>query len=337
MSYPAAAAFQPQSISEETLAINAALARKMARAGTPGDLAETRRQFAEGKRTTPATPRSPHARTLSIPGTDADIGLRMIAGDKPTGVYLHLHGGGWMVGTADMRDGQLLQMVEQTGLACVAVEYRLAPEHPYPAPVDDCVAAAIWLMENALAQFGTDKLFIGGESAGAHLAVLTLLRLREMGCGQHFLGANLAFGVYDLSLTPSAVKAGDDLVCSHEEMCEASAAFRAGVAATSPEVSPLYADLSALPPALFSVGTLDPLLDDSLLMHARWLLAGNDGALAVYPGGLHGFTALGGTLADEATKRMFAFLLARLEAGAGLETKSAAIAVPESGRYQSPQ
>ncbi|MGI4847306.1 MAG: alpha/beta hydrolase, partial [Janthinobacterium lividum] len=313
MTYPLASAFQPQSITHETIAINTALALKMAHAGTPADLADAREQFASGKRTTPITPRSPDAREVSITSGNAQIMLRIIAHPDPAGVYLHIHGGGWMVGRADMRDGQLQKMADDTGMACVSVEYRLAPEHPYPAPVEDCEAAANWLIDHAMAQFGSQKLCIGGESAGAHLAVLTLLRLRKAGRQHHFLGANLAYGVYDLSLTPSAASAEQDLVCNRHEMLEAGAAFRAGMDARSAEVSPLYADLSRLPPALFSVGTLDPLLDDSLLMHARWLMAGNDGLLAVYPGGLHGFNTYGGALANEANARMHNFLKSKLE------------------------
>jgi acetyl esterase len=310
MPYPDTNPFHPRAISEDTLKINAALVAKMAAAGTPADLADARRQFASGKRTTPVTDKSPEARTVTIASGESRIALRIIAGATPSGVYLHFHGGGWMVGAADMRDGQLVEMRDATGLACVSVEYRLAPEFPFPAPVDDCVAAADWLIAHALEEFGTDRLFIGGESAGAHLAVLTLLRQRAAGRVRAFSGANLAFGVYDLSLTPSAASAGDDPVCSRHEMLEASAAFRNGVDARAPEVSPLYADpadLAGLPPALFTVGTLDPLLDDSLLMHARWACAGNDAALAVYPGGLHGFTTYGGQLAAQANAHLHGF------------------------------
>ena len=79
-----------------------------------------------------------------------------------------------------------------------------------------------------------------------------------------------------------------------------------------PDVSPLYANLGGMPPALFTVGTLDPLLDDSLFMHGRWLAAGNEGELAVYPGGIHGFTGFPVSIGREATERIDSFLAARL-------------------------
>src|SRR5205807_490450 len=88
--------------------------------------------------------------------------------------------------------------------AFVSVDYRLAPEHPYPAGPDDCEAAALWVLEHAERELGSDRLLIGGESAGAHLAACTLLRLRDRhDAVDRFDAANLVFGVYDLGGTPS--------------------------------------------------------------------------------------------------------------------------------------
>lgn len=298
--FPCAKTFKPEAVSDETRAINAALAERLATLPPPRGLDALRESFNIGQGPIPVTPRSPSARTMMIPAADGEIVLRIVAPPTPRGVYLHLHGGGWMLGTADMWDGQLERIAAQAGLACASVEYRLTPEHPYPAAVNDCEAAARWLMDQALPMFGTDRLTIGGESAGAHLAVLTLLRLRELDRHQRFCGANLMFGAYDLSLTPSATRAERSLVVNCTALAQMSATFRGSVEARNPHVSPLYADLSGLPPALFTVGTLDPLLDDSLFMHARWLAAGNASELAVYPGGLHGFTTFKGLLATEA-------------------------------------
>ena len=110
---------------------------------------------------------SSRARTLAIPGKDGnEIPLRVIAPAQPRGIYLHLHGGGWVLGGADMQDPMLERIADDTGQAIVGVEYRLAPEHPYPAGPDDCEAAAAWLVQNGKKEFGTDALTIGGESAG---------------------------------------------------------------------------------------------------------------------------------------------------------------------------
>src|SRR5580704_18973965 len=80
------------------------------------------------------------------------------------GIYLHLHGGGWVLGGADMQDPILERIADNTRQVVVGVEYRLAPEHPYPAGPDDCEAAAAWLVKNGEREFGTDLLTIGGES-----------------------------------------------------------------------------------------------------------------------------------------------------------------------------
>jgi acetyl esterase/lipase len=247
---------------------------------------------------------------LNIPGKDGgEIGLHIVAPRAPKGVFLHIHGGGWTMGAADMRDGSLERIAENTQFACVSVEYRLAPEHPYPAGPDDCETAARWLITEARPIFGTQKLVIGGESAGAHLSAVTLLRLRSAGLGAAFRGANLVFGAFDLSLTPSALLADATLVTDRERMERARAAFLpVGLDRRHPDVSPLYADLRGLPPALFTIGTCDPLLDDSLFMHSRWIAAGNAADLAIYPGGVHGFTAFDTELAEQANARIDRFL-----------------------------
>jgi acetyl esterase/lipase len=192
----------------------------------------------------------------------------------------------------------------------VSVDYRLAPEHPYPAGPDDCEAAALWLVQNALADFGTTRLWIGGESAGAHLAMVTLLRLRDRHGLKPFTGANLVYGCYDLSMTPSQRRWGDRNLVLSTPIIEWFAGFFVPDRARrrDPDVSPLYADLADLPPALVTVGTLDPLLDDSLFLHARWIAAGGQSELAVWPGGIHGFDTFPTALSRAARARMDAFL-----------------------------
>jgi len=211
-------------------------------------------------------------------------------------VYLHLHGGGWVLGSSHQQDVGLWRLANEAQVAVVSVDYRLAPEHPYPAGPDDCEAAALWLVESAAREFGTERLVIGGESAGGHLAAVTLLRLRDRhGVADRFVGANLVYGAFDLSMTPSQQRWGDrNLVLSTPIMAWFYDCFLPGHATDGrrdPDISPLYADLAGLPPALFSVGALDPLLDDSLFMSSRWRAAGNDATLLVYPEAIHGFNA----------------------------------------------
>jgi acetyl esterase len=259
----------------------------------------------------PAPVMSSRARTITIAGKAGnEIPLRVIAPDNPRGIYLHIHGGGWVLGSADMQDPMLERIADNTGQAVVSVEYRLAPEHPYPAGPDDCETAAAWLVQNGRQEFGTGALTIGGESAGGHLSAVTVLRMRDRYGYTGFRGANLVYGAYDMSLTPSQRQFGDTrLVLRTIDIQQFYSAFLPTVTDRRvPDISPLYADLHGLCPALFSVGTKDALLDDTLFMHARWIAAGNPAELAIYPGGAHGFTLFPNDLSKVATAKMDAFL-----------------------------
>lgn len=271
---------------------------------------EGRRQ---GRGPFPAPVFSSRARVMTIEGRDGNaVPLRVIApsGGGSKGVYLHIHGGGWVLGGADLQDPSLEHIADNTGLTVVSVEYRLAPEHPYPAGPDDCEAAAAWLVKHARSEFGADVLTVGGESAGGHLSAVTVLRMRDRYGYTGFRGANLVYGAFDLSMTPSQRAFGNRrLVLRTIDMQQFYNAFLPGIAERrDPDISPLYADLKGLCPALFTVGTQDALLDDTLFMHARWIAAGNEAELEIYPGGAHGFTLFPNRQADEHLARSEVFL-----------------------------
>lgn len=308
------ALFDDRAIAPETAALNAQMIELLT--GQPEwwitGAAAMRAARRRGEGPFPPPVMSSRARTLTITGREGnEIPLRVIApAGPPRGIYLHLHGGGWVLGGADMQDPMLERVADNTGQAVVAVEYRLAPEHPYPAGPDDCEDAAAWLVANGRKEFGTDALTIGGESAGGHLTAVTILRLRDRHGFAGFRGANIVYGAFDLSLTPSQRLFGDTrLVLRTIDMQQFYNAFLPTVADRRvPDISPLYADLRGLCPALFSVGTRDALLDDTLFMHARWVAAGNAAELAIHPGGAHGFTLFPNALAKAATARMDGFL-----------------------------
>ncbi|MFQ5967890.1 MAG: alpha/beta hydrolase [Acidimicrobiia bacterium] len=250
-----------------------------------------------------------------ISGPSSRIRLRVHVSEGARGVYLHIHGGGWVLGAAHHRDLMLDRLADAASVTVVSVDYRLAPEHPYPAGPDDCELTALWLVENCVAEFGTDRLVIGGESAGAHLAVVTLLRLRDRHGDPGFRGANLAYGAYDLSGTPTAANWGKrNLILSEPIIRWFADHFVPAELRREPDVSPLYADLQGLPPALFTVGTLDPLLDDTLFMAQRWIAAGNETDLALYAGGVHAFDYFEEhPLAEGALERTHRFIQSRTE------------------------
>jgi acetyl esterase/lipase len=307
------ALFRPDAVSRETRALNETLVKLLT--GTPdwwvAGAAAARAARRRGDGPFPAPVMSSRARTRQISGKDGnEIPLRIIAPDNPRGVYLHIHGGGWVLGGSDMQDPMLERIADNTGLAVVSVEYRLAPEHPFPAGPDDCESAALWLTRHAKAEFGADALTIGGESAGGHLAAATLLRMRDRHGYTGFRGANLVYGAYDMAMTPSQRAFGNErLVLRTIDIVQFANAFLPTAPDRhDPDISPLYARLQNMPPALFTVGTSDALLDDTLFMHARWIAAGNNAELAIYPGGAHGFTLFPNVLADAAAGAMDAFL-----------------------------
>ena len=218
---------------------------------------------------------------------------RRVRVSKPAGpsrgIYLHVHGGGWALGRPSHYDTACQAIARDCGVTVVSVEYRLAPEHPFPAGPDDCLAAAEWVLgENP---YGDGPVVIGGESAGAHLALVTALSLRDAGRADRVRGLVLNYGCFDLRLTASARNWGDrQLILSTPTMDFFSDNFVPDKAARAHwRASPIMADLRGLPPALLQIGTEDPLLDDSLLMAVRMTAVGVPAELAVFPGGVHAF------------------------------------------------
>jgi acetyl esterase len=301
---------------DEARAFNAALEERLKDVPPPWSVTveEVREARRAGLGVFPAPVLSDHARRQEIDGRHGAIALRILAPRTRaiTGAYLHLHGGGWTLGTADEQDGRLEALAEATGLTAVSVEYRLAPEHPHPAAPDDCEDAALWLLERGPGALGVPARFaIGGDSAGGHLSALTLLRLRSRGAAG-FGAANLVFGAFDLSLTPSARAWGArNLVLSTPIIEWFADQYLPGATPEerrAPEISPLYADLGGLPPALFTVGTRDPLLDDTLFMAARWRAAGNATDLDVIDEAIHAFNYFDLEMARRSEERQAAFL-----------------------------
>ena len=250
---------------------------------------------------------NPHATTRGVPGTT--IGLRVITPQSgtPTALYLDIHGGGFFIGDPTMSDALNATIVEAANAVSVSIDYRLAPEHPYPAPPDDCETAAVWILENAAREWGVDRFAIGGASAGGNLVAVTLQRLRDRhDAASQFVAANMQFGVYDLSGTPSQIDLGR--VAFRDLYLPTTPAAERKVA----DISPLYGNLRGMPPALFTVGTLDYLYDDSLFMAARWHAAGNETELAVYPESIHGFTAFPAEMGRIASQRIVDFISSRV-------------------------
>jgi acetyl esterase/lipase len=294
--------FGPEAIAPETAMFNRIAAERMR--GMPS-LWQIGVEAVRAGGFMPPAPRSPRSFDRKI---DETLSVHVVPAESPRGVYLHIHGGALLLGSAAGQDPMLERIAAQVGVTCVSVEYRLAPEHPYPAAWDDCETAALWLARHAKAEFGSDALLVGGESAGAMLTVATLIRMRDRHDYRGFQGANLSFGLYDSGMAPSARAARRGVIKAADVALNAAAYCPNPQVLQSAEVSPLYADLRGLPPALFTVGTLDGFLDDSMFMYCRWLSASNQAEIAIWPGADHAFIEMPHPLAPSANARIDAFL-----------------------------
>ncbi len=240
-------------------------------------------------------PEMKERRDLTVPGRRGPIPARLYVPHNAATVspgLLYLHGGGFVIGSPDTHDRLTRELADRLGARVLSLHYGLAPEHPYPSGLDDCVDAARWLGAHA-AELGIDpaRLLIGGDSAGANLSAATILRLRDETAPVAFRAALLIYGRFTHEDTPSIVEWGaQDLVLSKAVMDW----FRhhyVGEHGTpdDPYLNPLAGDLRGFPPSILVVGTLDPLLDDSRLFAAALEKAGVPAELHVYDDGLHAF------------------------------------------------
>ena len=212
-----------------------------------------------------------------------------VAGVRPRHVVLYFHGGVYVMGDASLAADLASQVGRRTRAKVISVDYRLAPEHPYPAAVDDALAAYEALLDNGTAP--SDIVF-AGESAGGGLAIATLVNARD-----HQLprpAATLVMSPYaDLTLagTTLETKGKADPLLSREALQARVADYTAGQDAALPLISPIFADLSGLPPLIIQAGTHEVLLDDALRLAGRAATADVAVTLDVTPGVPHVFQA----------------------------------------------
>ena len=233
--------------------------------------------------------------------TPADLGgipvlFIDIAQVKPRGVIFHVHGGGFALGSAAGSVGLVSSLARKTGMRAVSVDYRLAPEHPYPAALQDISAAYRALVEQA---GSADQIVVSGESAGGNLAIELLIAGKAKGLTMP-AAAVLLSPMTDLTVTGSsyAGKAQVDPAISAPAIRTRAADYLAGTDPADPLVSPMFADLSGLPPLLIQAGSHEVLLDDATRLAVK--AAADDVAviLDITPGVPHVFQGFA-TLLDE--------------------------------------
>jgi len=205
------------------------------------------------------------------------------ASDEQT-VYW-LHGGGYCIGSINTHRGLLARISAASRTRVLAIDYRLAPEAPFPAAVEDAVAGYLWLLSIGV---DPEQIIIGGDSAGGGLTVATVVALKED--GKPLPAATVCISPWtDLALTGKSLrsKAESDPMITNDGITRVRDAYVGDSDPTAPLVSPIYADLSGLPPLLIQVGENEVLLDDSTRLAERAENAGVDVSLEVWPEMIH--------------------------------------------------
>ncbi len=256
---------------------------------------------------------------LSAPGVRADrVSMNGVEGlsAKPAraeegSAILYLHGGGYVVGSARSYLCIATQLASRTGAEVVVPDYRLAPEYPHPAGLDDALASYEWLLGRGL---GYSSITIAGDSAGGGLAVATALTLRDRGLPMPGALALISPGV-DLTYTAPSVEdnARVDPMLRPSWVRWCARQYLGGLDARHPLCSPLFADLRGLPPVLVHVGSQEILLDDSVRFAERCATHGVDATLEVFEDLWHEFHVHAGLLsaADDALDEIAGFLSER--------------------------
>jgi acetyl esterase len=239
---------------------------------------------------------------LTVPGPGGEVPVRVYSSERGglRPALLYFHGGGFVFGNLDTHDAVCRALAEESGAVVISVDYRLSPEHKFPAAVEDSYAATLWAVANA-ERLGIDahRIGVGGDSAGGNLATVVAMRCRDAG------GPSLAFQLLLYPVTDFSTFETE----SHREFGEAYFLTRSAMdwfmghylasadQKRHPEVSPLLApDLTGLPPALVITAEFDPLRDEGEAYAQRLRMAGVPVTVRRYPGMIHGFVSMCGVL-----------------------------------------
>jgi len=259
---------------------------------------------------------------VQVPGSGkAAASIRCLllkpAQPAPRGALLHIHGGGFVMGSPEMDLARNIELVRATGCAILSVDYRLAPEHPHPAGLEDCHAALAWLAAQARAmKIAADRIGVIGESAGGGLAAALALLARD----RRSVALACQALIYPMLMPPdqsSDAVAPDPRTGRHIWTRDSNrycwSAYTAGLPTDPLTIAGLAPDLAGLPPAFLVVGELDLFVHDNLAQVGRLLAAGCPTEAHLYPGAIHGFDRMVDTeVSQRCWRDLVAFLLRHL-------------------------
>jgi epsilon-lactone hydrolase len=245
-------------------------------------IAERRAQYERAERVFP-TPPDVAIERVTAPDRPAEW-LRP-PGARTDAAIIYLHGGGYVIGSPRSHRHLAAAIVRAAGTAGLLVDYRLAPEHPFPAALDDAVAAYQWMLDRGLAP---ERVAVAGDSAGGGLTVALLLALRDRGLPRPAAAVCISPWV-DLTCTGAtyATKAAVDPIVTRQSTTAMAQAYAGAHDPKAPLLSPLYADLRGLPSLLVQVGSDEVLLDDALGLGERARAAGVDVTVEEWPAMIH--------------------------------------------------
>jgi monoterpene epsilon-lactone hydrolase len=276
-----------------------------------GDLAE-QRLLLEQLMTSIPLPADVTATPSAHGGVPAvDITVPGVRADR---VLLYFHGGAYTMGSAQTAAGLAAGLAREAGAPAVSVDYRLAPEHPYPAALDDALAAYQGLLDEG---FALGRIALAGESAGAGLAAATLVSIRDAGLPMP-AAAVLMSPWADLTLSGTSItgKAAVDPVLTGSGLRRRAVDYAGGADPRTPAISPVFADLTGLPPLVIQAGTHEVLLDDAIRLAAAAAAADVSVTLDITAGVPHVFQGFASLLDEgaQALARGGAFVRSRLDA-----------------------
>ncbi len=226
---------------------------------------------------------------IDVDGTPAE--WQIIPGAVKNKILLYLHGGGWVIGSPNTARLLSIELGKVTNMRVLSVDYRLAPEHPYPAALEDCVSIYNWLLSSGNK---SEDIIIAGDSAGGNLTLTTLIKLRNDGINLP-AGAIPISPATDLSLSDDSyfVNGETDPILADLGIFSWITSYAAGANLRDPLISPLYADLSKLPPLLIQASTCEMLYSDSKRFFERAQEAGVDVKLQTWDNMVHVFQGFG--------------------------------------------